>query len=45
VLVTGSSAGGMASFMWANYIQSLVNNPYNVVAATDSNIFMRFKAY
>ena len=45
VLITGSSAGGVASFLWSNHIQGLVNNPHNVIVAADSNVFIRYNAY
>jgi hypothetical protein len=27
IMLTGGSAGGIASFMWGNYLQSIVSNP------------------
>jgi enterochelin esterase-like enzyme len=27
VVLTGSSAGGMASYIWADYIKTLLTNP------------------
>lgn len=37
--MTGSSAGGIASFLWNNYIRSLLANPDALVAVPDSGVF------
>jgi hypothetical protein len=45
IVVTGVSAGGMASFYWTNYVRSLVNNASNVVTIIDSGAFIISKTY
>ena len=42
ILITGSSAGGVATLVWSNYLRSIVDNPYNVMAAPDSGVFMLY---
>ena len=39
VVLTGSSAGGIASFLWNNYVRSLLVNPDALVAVPDSGVF------
>lgn len=41
-LLTGSSAGGVATFIWSNYLRQLLNNPYALSVAPDSAMFMRY---
>ena len=43
MLITGSSAGGIATIIWTNYLRSIVKNPENVVAAPDSGALMIFE--
>jgi hypothetical protein len=40
VVLTGSSAGGIATFLWNNYVRSLLANPTALVAIPDSGVFM-----
>lgn len=40
VLLTGSSAGGVATFLWSNYVSSLLINPLGFSAVVDSGVFM-----
>ena len=40
VLLTGSSAGGVATFLWSNYVRSLLANPRALYSAVDSGIFI-----
>ena len=40
VVVTGSSAGGIATTLWINYVRSLLNNPEVMVSIPDSAVFM-----
>lgn len=40
VVVAGVSAGAMASYMWTNHIQGLVDNPNVVSTIVDSGIFI-----
>jgi len=42
LIITGSSAGGLAVYNWANYIKSQVNSEANVVAAPDSGFFLDY---
>ena len=43
--MTGVSAGGIATFLWTNYVRDLVSNPSNVLMIPDSGIFMIAKTY
>ena len=40
VVLTGSSAGGIATALWINYVRSLLNYPENMVSIPDSAVFM-----
>ena len=40
VVLTGSSAGGIATFLWNNYVRSLLENPAAMVAIPDSAVFI-----
>lgn len=40
VVISGVSAGGMASYMWTNHIQSLLPNPTIVSTIIDSGVFI-----
>lgn len=40
VIMTGTSAGGIASFLWSNYLSSRMLNPDNLVVAPDSGLFL-----
>lgn len=39
-MLTGSSAGGIATAQWNNYVRSLLANPTAMVAIPDSGVFM-----
>ena len=39
VLLTGASAGGIATFTWSNYMQSLMDEPSHLYTIADSSIF------
>lgn len=39
IIVSGSSAGGMATYLWVDYFRSLVPNPKVVFGVADSGIF------
>jgi hypothetical protein len=39
-MLTGGSAGAIASFSWSNYLQSLLKNPEVVYTVPDSGIFI-----
>lgn len=45
VVITGSSAGGIATYIWANYARTLVNNASAVLSVPDSGIFLLAKTY
>jgi len=40
VVLTGGSAGGIATGLWNNYVRSLLANPNALVAISDSGVFM-----
>jgi hypothetical protein len=40
VVLTGASAGGIATFLWSNYVRSLLTNPEAFYAIADSGVFM-----
>jgi hypothetical protein len=40
ILLTGSSAGGIGTFLWIDYLKSLVIEPSKVYGVVDSGIFM-----
>lgn len=39
IVVSGSSAGGMATYLWVDYVRSLVPNPSTVYGVADSGVF------
>ena len=39
IIVSGSSAGGIATFLWVDYVRTLVPNPEKVYGVSDSGIF------
>ncbi len=39
IVISGSSAGGIATFLWVDYLRSLVPNPKVVYGIADSGIF------
>lgn len=40
VVLTGSSAGGMATFVWADYLKTLVGESTSYYSIPDSGIFL-----
>jgi hypothetical protein len=40
VLLTGASAGGIATFLYSNYVRSLLKNPDALYTVADSGAFM-----
>lgn len=40
IIITGGSAGAVASYLWGNYLLSLVKNPSVVYNIPDSGIFV-----
>lgn len=40
VVLTGASAGGIATFLWTNYVRSLLKNPMALYSIADSGTFM-----
>lgn len=40
VLLTGASAGGIATYLWTNYVRSLLANPAAVYSVPDSGVFI-----
>jgi hypothetical protein len=45
IMLTGGSAGGIASFIWTNYLQSIVVNPKAVYTIPDSGIFINSNTF
>jgi fructose-1-phosphate kinase PfkB-like protein len=46
VVVTGSAAGGVAAYLWSEYIAKLVKNGQSVVQCiSDSAFLLQFKTY
>lgn len=45
IMLTGGSAGGLASVAWGNYLQSIVKNPSSVYVVPDSGIFINSTTY
>lgn len=45
VIVSGSSTGGIASFLWGNYIRDLLIDPTGLMIIPDSSILMVAKTY
>lgn len=45
IIVTGSSAGGIATYLWTNYVREQVTNASNVISIIDSGIFLSFKTF
>ena len=39
MIVSGSSAGGIATFLWVDHIRTLVSDPKVVYGVVDSGIF------
>ena len=44
-MLTGGSAGGMASILWGNYLQTIVKNSSSVYVVPDSGIFINSTTY
>lgn len=40
MLLTGASAGGLATFSYSNYVRSLLNDPKVLYTVTDSGAFV-----
>ena len=40
IVLAGISAGGMATYMWIDYLRSIVNDPNKVYGIVDSGIFL-----
>lgn len=45
VIVTGQSAGGLATYTWANYIKTLLKPGAKIVAAPDCGMFLDYPNY
>ena len=45
IILSGGSAGAVASFLWGNYLLSLVKNPSVVYNIPDSGIFVNTNTY
>ena len=44
-MVSGGSAGAIASYLWSNYAASKVLNPNNVMIIPDSGVLLKTKTY
>jgi len=44
VVLTGSSAGGIATALWINYVRSLLENPNAMVSIPDSAVFLNMES-
>jgi len=42
MIVTGDSAGGLATYNWVNYIKTLLRPDAKIVAAPDSGLFLDY---
>lgn len=45
VIVSGSATGGIASFLWGNYIRDLLIDPTGLMIIPDSSILIVAKTY
>ena len=45
IILSGGSAGAVASYLWGNYLISLVKDPASVYIIPDSGIFVNTNAY
>ncbi len=45
ILLSGGSAGAVASVVWGNYLQSILPNPSIVYNVPDCGVFMNVKTY
>ena len=45
IVVTGQSAGGLATFLWSNYIASRAPKDAKIWALPDSGIFLDYPHY
>jgi hypothetical protein len=45
IIITGSSTGGIASYLWTNYVRDLVNNSSVVLNIPDSSVFLITRTY
>ncbi len=45
IIITGGSAGAVASYLWGNYLLSLVKTPSAVYNIPDSGLFINANAY
>lgn len=39
IIVSGSSAGGIATYLWVDYLRTLVPNPKQIYGVSDSGVF------
>jgi hypothetical protein len=40
VILTGTSAGGVAAYLWSNYMKSILANPRGLFTVVDSGAFV-----
>lgn len=45
IIITGGSAGAVASYLWGNYLISLMKNPSAVYNIPDSGIFVNTNTF
>jgi hypothetical protein len=44
IVLTGTSAGGIAASLWVNYLSSIISNPYNIFTIIDSGLLLNEKS-
>ena len=42
IVITGLSAGGIGTFLWSNYVKTIVKSPEIVVSVPDSGVYVLF---
>lgn len=45
LVVSGGSAGGIASYIWSNYAASIVTGTNKVMIIPDSGVFLKFNTF
>lgn len=45
ILLSGGSAGAVASIVWGNYLQSIVSDPAMVFNVPDCGVFLNVRAF
>ena len=45
VVVTGTSAGGIATYLWSNHVRLMLARPENVLSIPDSGVFLNYTTF